>query len=305
MVVRKLFCVAMTSLAISPCVSAHAQTAKSYTDYRKNVVELPLGAASFADRVVLHEPGKRPPKKSEADPANALGEPDYKRAGDGRAFTLGCRGRATFEFVDNALVDGPGVDLYVFEVGRDVEPTKIDLSKDGKTWVEIGNIDGGRTSIDLANYGLKGQDFRFVRVTDLGKYCSGGWPGADIDAIAAVGSAVRFLLSSNVLFDFDKSNLRSGANDALNDLVAKLKKLNYSSIAVVGHTDSKGSDSYNIALSQRRAKSVSEMLRSKLPHDGLEIVSEGRGESEPVASNSTEIGRQKNRRVEVIVNIGE
>jgi len=294
---------AITLCSISTAnLPALAQQPKSYIDFRNQTVTLPLGAASFADRVVVHKQGTKAPKKSEADPRNALGEPDYKKAGDGKAFTLGCRGQATFEFTDNALVDVPGPDLHVFEVGRDVEPTRIELSKDGVNWTSIGEISGGRTSVDIAKYGLAGQDFRFVRVTDLGKYCGGGWPGADIDAIAAVGSATRLMISGNVLFDFDKSELRPGAGAALEELVAKLKDLKVTGVKVVGHTDAKGSDSYNLALSRKRAKSVSDYLKRALPGLAATITWEGRGEREPVADNASEQGRQKNRRVEIIVN---
>jgi outer membrane protein OmpA-like peptidoglycan-associated protein len=81
----------------------------------------------------------------------------------------------------------------------------------------------------------------------------------------------------------------------------KLRNADVVSIKVIGHTDSKGSDAYNQALSERRASSVAAYLLSQ----GLEpgkLTSEGRGESEPVADNATEEGRAKNRRVELHIN---
>jgi len=70
-------------------------------------------------------------------------------------------------------------------------------------------------------------------------------------------------------------------------------------VVVVGHTDSTGTDAYNQDLSERRAKSVADYLTTKLV--GLDIASVGRGETKPVASNDTALGRAKNRRVEVVV----
>ncbi len=73
------------------------------------------------------------------------------------------------------------------------------------------------------------------------------------------------------------------------------------SIKVIGHTDSKGSDAYNQALSERRASSVAAYLLSQ----GLapnKLTSEGRGESEPVADNASDEGRAENRRVELHIN---
>ncbi len=281
--------------------SINADTTQSYTDYRNNVIELPAGSASFVDRVVGRKKGKMKVKKKEDNPNNALGEPDYRKPGDGHAFTLGCKGQATFEFTDNALIDVAGIDFYIFEVGKDVEPMRVDLSNNGKNWLSIGKISGGKVGIDIADYNLKQQNFRFVRITDLGKFCSGEWPGADVDAIAAVGSAVRLQLSSTVLFDTGKFEFKEDGNSALKELVDQLKKLDVSKLIIIGHTDSKGSNSSNQALSKQRAKTVKEHILNVLPHLTNKTEFKGRGESEPIASNSTEQGRQKNRRVELIV----
>ena len=108
-------------------------------------------------------------------------------------------------------------------------------------------------------------------------------------------------MSGNVLFDFDKSDLTPAAKAQLDTLMDKLRNADVVSIKVIGHTDSKGSDAYNQALSERRASSVAAYLLSQ----GLapnKLTSEGRGESEPVADNATDEGRAKNRRVELHIN---
>ena len=107
--------------------------------------------------------------------------------------------------------------------------------------------------------------------------------------------------AGNVLFDFDKSDLTPAAKAQLDTLMDKLRNADVVSIKVIGHTDSKGSDAYNQALSERRASSVAAYLLSQ----GLapnKLTSEGRGESEPVADNATDEGRAKNRRVELHIN---
>ncbi len=105
----------------------------------------------------------------------------------------------------------------------------------------------------------------------------------------------------NVNFDFDKSNIRPDARPVLDEATATLKREPDSLIVIVeGHTDSKGSDAYNMKLSQRRADSV----RSYLVSHGLSsnrIKTEALGESRPVASNDTAEGRSQNRRVELHV----
>lgn len=107
--------------------------------------------------------------------------------------------------------------------------------------------------------------------------------------------------AGNVLFDFDKSDLTPAAKAQLDTLMDKLRNADVVSIKVIGHTDSKGSDAYNQALSERRASSVAAYLLSQ----GLapnKLTSEGRGESEPVADNTTDEGRAENRRVELHIN---
>ena len=110
----------------------------------------------------------------------------------------------------------------------------------------------------------------------------------------------KVTFAADALFDFDKYVIRPDARAKLDDLVSKLAGVNLEVIVAVGHTDSIGTEAYNLALSKRRADAVKQYLVSK----GIEanrIYTEGKGESQPVADNRTAEGRQKNRRVEVEV----
>jgi outer membrane protein OmpA-like peptidoglycan-associated protein len=107
--------------------------------------------------------------------------------------------------------------------------------------------------------------------------------------------------AGDVLFAFNQSELTPAAQSKLDSLMPKLQSDDVVSIKVIGHTDSVGSDTYNQALSERRASSVAAYLLSQ----GLapnKLTSEGKGQSQPVADNETEEGRAKNRRVELHVN---
>jgi OmpA-OmpF porin, OOP family len=104
----------------------------------------------------------------------------------------------------------------------------------------------------------------------------------------------------DVLFDTGQSSLKPGAQAELSRLADYLKERPNASVIVEGHTDSRGSPSTNLALSERRAEAV----RSALVVNGVDaarIVARGLGESMPVASNRTAAGRQQNRRVDVVV----
>ncbi|MFF3702139.1 MULTISPECIES: OmpA family protein [Pseudomonas] len=105
----------------------------------------------------------------------------------------------------------------------------------------------------------------------------------------------------SVMFAYDSAELTPAAQQQLRTLTGKLNDPSVASIKVIGHTDSRGSDTYNQALSERRASSVAEYLISQ----GLapqKITSQGRGEREPIADNETDAGRAQNRRVELHLN---
>ena len=112
--------------------------------------------------------------------------------------------------------------------------------------------------------------------------------------------AEKVTLAADVLFDFDKSVLKPEGKAKLDDLAGKIQAIALEVVIAIGHTDSIGSDAYNQKLSVRRSESVKAYLVSK----GVEpnrIHTEGKGEKQPVASNKTAEGRQKNRRVEIEV----
>jgi outer membrane protein OmpA-like peptidoglycan-associated protein len=104
----------------------------------------------------------------------------------------------------------------------------------------------------------------------------------------------------DVLFDTDKSTLKSGAATNLAKLAAFLNQYPDRSVLIEGHTDSVGNEDYNQALSQRRADAVQVWLM-KQGVNVDRIVTTGKGEVSPVAGNASASGRQLNRRVEVII----
>ena len=114
-------------------------------------------------------------------------------------------------------------------------------------------------------------------------------------------NSLLITLDSAVLFDVDKYDVRvhPEAEEVLKNLAIVLKEMDVKNFEIDGHTDSDGSDEYNQVLSEKRANSVKNFLVSQ----GVtaEITTKGYGESKPVASNDTAEGRQKNRRVEIII----
>ena len=108
------------------------------------------------------------------------------------------------------------------------------------------------------------------------------------------------LTIGDVLFATAKADLSSDALRSVDKLADFLKKYPNRNVLIEGHTDSVGSEEYNLTLSERRAESVKESLTSRGIPEGR-IITKGYGKKYPVASNDTAAGKQQNRRVEVII----
>jgi outer membrane protein OmpA-like peptidoglycan-associated protein len=106
------------------------------------------------------------------------------------------------------------------------------------------------------------------------------------------------VISGDVLFEFDRSNIRPEFFGELNQIAARLQETPDRQIRISGHTDSTGPATYNQGLSERRAQSVANYLAQQGVSPDRMIV-QGFGETQPVVSNETREGRAQNRRVEI------
>ena len=122
-------------------------------------------------------------------------------------------------------------------------------------------------------------------------------PGAVVER---VGEGIQVTFESGLLFDYDSDRIKPAAAQNLRNLAQSLNNYPNTDLVIVGHTDAMGSDQYNADLSQRRARAAASYLAS-LGVNSNRLRTYGRGETEPVAENSNETGRQQNRRVEVAI----
>jgi outer membrane protein OmpA-like peptidoglycan-associated protein len=120
-------------------------------------------------------------------------------------------------------------------------------------------------------------------------------------------SEIRIELAADVLFDFDKADILPKAREALKQAAEVIREKAKGVVQIEGHTDSKGSDAYNQKLSERRANAVRDWLANKEGLKNVRFATRGFGAKKPVAPNTKPDGsddpegRQKNRRVEIIV----
>lgn len=114
------------------------------------------------------------------------------------------------------------------------------------------------------------------------------------------GEGIIVKFDSGILFDVNKAELKPAAKTNIQNLAASLKKNPETNVIIIGHTDDSGADSYNMTLSKQRAEAVKAYAATQsIPSSRLSV--KGKGETEPIADNTTESGRAKNRRVEIVI----
>lgn len=118
--------------------------------------------------------------------------------------------------------------------------------------------------------------------------------------VERVGEGIKITFGSDILFDVGKYDLKSQTQRDLAEFAKTLQKYEDTDILIEGHADATGSDDLNLRLSRQRADAVADFLKSQGVRTGR-VDEKGYGESQPIASNDNEAGRQKNRRVDIAV----
>ena len=188
----KLAAIAVMALSATQANAVFIGNSQGGTDF-------PQGAVSFADAVIDYSPGLvgSNPTIPHRGAFNALNLPDY--AGNNSCasqaacsfVSLGDGGSITLRFLDNFLTgsDNNDLDIWVFEVGPDIEDTFIEISADGVSWFAVGSVFGSTAGIDIDAFGFDSTDlFSYIRLTDDTNEGgqNGATVGADIDAVGAI-----------------------------------------------------------------------------------------------------------------------
>lgn len=185
------------------------------------------------------------------------------------------------------------------------------MSKTGKGAAiggALGGVVGGLISDDTATGAIMGAVIGGAAGAIIGNYMNDQAEEIqkDLDnaTVERVGEGIRITFDSGLLFDVNESTIKGASGENLTDLARILKKYEDTEILLEGHTDATGTDAYNLRLSDERAQSVARFL-AEWGVAQNRFVTMGYGESQPVASNDTELGRQQNRRVEVAIYANE
>lgn len=122
--------------------------------------------------------------------------------------------------------------------------------------------------------------------------------------VERVGEGIKLTFNSQLLFDFGKTDLKESNKADLQKFAETLKQNPDTDLLIVGHTDDVGSESFNQTLSEKRAAAVSSYLAS-MDVSYSRLKTQGKGETQPSVSNSTEESRSQNRRVEIAIYANE
>jgi outer membrane protein OmpA-like peptidoglycan-associated protein len=206
-------------------------------------------------------------------------------------------------FTNNYIVDAPDqTDIYVEEVGGAGEYADISVSSDNVDYTFLGTAGHGKINeFDLAKIKYT-KHVSYIKI--MGKDANGESPGFDLRSVYGLPGSNRMktevpVILENVLFLTNKANLLPESFASLDILVHTLHGNAELKIEIRGHTDSIGSEADNQILSEQRAKAVFDYLLSKgIDHHRLSY--KGFGSTQPIASNETEEGRKRNRRVEFV-----
>ncbi|HOP39935.1 MAG TPA: OmpA family protein [Geobacteraceae bacterium] len=166
--------------------------------------------------------------------------------------------------------------------------------KEGYLTFTLPGEGGGKTWCEVHIWNYSQQDLRIIEEAGFKKSLTFGL--AEMKAALDVDGRVRLY---GILFDLDKATLKSESVKQLQDVVVLLKQNPGLKLEVQGHTDDQGADGYNLKLSRRRAETVVAYL-GLFGIDSKRLVPKGYGESKPVAPNTSDDGRAKNRRVELV-----
>lgn len=164
----------------------------------------------------------------------------------------------------------------------------VGSGKNSKLGAVIGGVVGGGAGILIGK-----------KMDNQAKQIETEIPGAEVERVDN-GIVVTFDENSGVYFDTNKDDINAKSQETLNKLSSVFAEFPDTNILVVGHTDSSGRDSYNMTLSEKRAKSVTNYLIAKGLQRGR-FTTQWFGETQPKYDNTTAEGRAKNRRVNVAI----
>jgi len=287
-------------------IELHKNSKKIVIPYNNKNIVLPAGRYSFADSVIMYDPGARgkgtgdEPDARFQHPEEALGTPEVSN--DSGFVSLGRGGTLILKFIDNSLIDEPGPDLCIFIRKQENESALVWVSKKGDFFQYVGTVDKDNPFIDLKSSVSRGL-YQYVKIKDAYENSSPGIPdlGVDIDAVSAVNCAIKKIISSDLLFLPASSTLQDSILDILDASAQLIQSFDSPFVIIRAYSDGWGTSDYKLLLTQEQATAVRDYLTDNRGIKNAVFSVIGMGKQDPVASNDTDYGRKRNRRIEILI----
>lgn len=209
--------------------------------------------------------------------------------------------QTVFACADKACLAGNMKDLYL--LGQQLDPTNgLSTAYSGHARYLLTKLERpeGDVYASVFTGEENGQAVSFIRILEAKSMQTDNIVAVKADEMQSKLDANGRVDLYGILFDFDRAEIKADSKPTLDEIAKLLAAKPELNLDIVGHTDGKGTEAYNLDLSSRRAANVVAALVGTYGIDGQRLSSRGAGMSQPVASNDTDEGRAKNRRVELI-----
>ncbi len=254
---------------------------------------------SYADSIVYYDPGALgentggEPHKKYQNTNNALGKPDCSAYNDTGFVSLGNGGTLIIKFSDNILVNGPGPDLQIFEVGSD-ENVNVWVSRDNKIYIPLKKHNDSGYLFNFDVQAEKSYDYRYVKIRDV--YDDSIVPdstdeaaGADIDAVSALNTAKRIVFKTDSIFSSDLIHLSQCGKKKLSEFAINMKTLPGSIILINSYSHQKASEQYLSMLTYMQADIIRKFLFNQQELTEVEYHISGKGYNSTLTQSIIEI----------------
>lgn len=247
---------------------------------------LSMGETCFADTVLLYDPGapgagtggEPDPEFQDAD--ECLHRPDQSGSVPASA-ALGSGGTLIIAFTDNVFFDQPGPDLYFWLPDPEPEEAQVWISQDGQVFQRAGTVSSESPFLDISGTARPGDFYTIIKIRDNPNQGDRESPsrGINIDAIAAIHTAVVEVVPLAHLFETAQTTLKPDAVKALNPVAERIHRYPMGQVLIEVYSENTGAYNYNLLLSQQQAKTIRDFFITESGLRNMRYTAIGLGNS--------------------------
>ncbi len=264
---------------------------------------IPLGKFSFADTVILYEPSPDTGHNNHSTPEMAINAPAAQEPEKNNFVSLRRGGYLIVKFTDNVLINGKGHDLLVIGKEGKLKEVLVWISADGVIYHFAGMVSTDNPALDIQSAAVNSPFFKYIRLRDNpDQYTQDETvTGAQIDAVAALNSAIRLSFPLDSIFSGLTAKLQPSALNKFSGAIDIINQIEFPVVVIEVHTDNAGTRDFLRSRSQAQADALADLFFDNIENPYIIYQPIGRGTSENIAPNNTEEEKLKNRRIIIYI----